>query len=350
MRKTYIDTSYIRTKVRGSDKYSMNKITYQSVEDHLNGLKEFNIHATQLHPGNFVCHQRELQLPKLIIGDRFINTALLYDSILQQDFFYILIPREHKGISINGKKTPLHQSIIFIKNQEMLVRVPDGFYAFYIIITTDELNNYFGENNIELLKKVIWQQNLVQNTFHQPEYIQLHLCSLIEKLLNQNKYLSYQNVLNTQEAIIESLYELLIIGTSLTTTKIINTPSKLVIVNRAIKHIHKSNVLAITSPELAKASCCCIRNLEYAFKSILDISPKQYLIKRRLQLINTALKIESNLSITDIMNNFGIINQGRFAQDYFKFYGEYPHQTRNKRSHMLRSNIEESTTLDSTCM
>jgi hypothetical protein len=34
-------------------------------------------------------------------------------------------------------------------------------------------------------------------------------------------------------------------------------------------------------------------------------------------------------NISDTMKNFGILNQGRFAQDYFKFYNVYPHQTRN---------------------
>lgn len=308
----------------------MNKVTYQSVEEHLNGLKEFDIHAIQLHPGKFLCHQRELKLPKLIIGERFISTALLYDSNLQQDYFYILIPRQYEGIYVNGKKASLNQSIIFTKNQDMLVRVPNGFYAFYIIITTDELSNYFGEENITQLKKVIWQQNYIKSAFHQPQYNQMHLCLLIDNLLNQNNDLSYQAVLNTQEAIIESLYRLLIIGTSLTSTTAMNMPSKLVIVNRAIKHIHESNHLTMTTPELAKASCCCIRNLEYAFKSILNISPKQYLIKRRLQLVNEALTNKNNTSITDIMNRFGIINQGRFAQDYFKFYNEYPNETRSK--------------------
>lgn len=326
----------------------MNKITYQSVEDHLNGLQEFNIHAIQLNPGKFLCEQRELQLPKLILGDRFVSTTLQYDSTLQQDCFYILIPRQCEGMHVNGRKILLNQSLIFTKHQNMFVRVPNNFHAYYIIIKTDELTKYFGEENVEKLKDVIWQQNFVKSVFHQPEYNQVHLCLLIENLLNKNKCLSYQAVLDIQEAIIESLYRLLIVGTSLTKIEVINTPSKIAIVNRAIKYIYENNVLNITTPELAKVSCCCIRNLEYAFKSILDISPKQYLIKRRLQLINTALKIESNISITDIMNKFGIVNQGRFAQDYFKFYAEYPHQTHSKRSNLKSNIIEEATKWDST--
>ena len=77
----------------------MNKVTFPSVEEHLNGLKLFDMHAMQLSSGKFLCQQRELQLPKLILGDRFISTAVQYHSVLQQDCFYILIPRHNDDIS-----------------------------------------------------------------------------------------------------------------------------------------------------------------------------------------------------------------------------------------------------------
>ena len=90
----------------------------------------------------------------------------------------------------------------------------------------------------------------------------------------------------------------------------------------------------MTIPDLAEASFCCARSLEYAFKSILSMPPKQYLIKRRLQLIHTILKNPNSMSISEIIEKFGVVNQGRFAKDYFKFYKEYPHKTRGKISHL----------------
>ena len=109
-------------------------------------------------------------------------------------------------------------------------------------------------------------------------------------------------------------------------------PTRLAIVNRALAYIHDNNFLNITTSELAKVSCCCLRSLEYAFKSILSMTPKQYLIKRRLQLIHSTLKFKSNSSINEILNGYRVSNHGRFAQDYFKFYDEYPYQTHNNSS------------------
>ena len=91
----------------------MNDIIFPSIEDYLKGLIDFDIYATQLSSGKFLCKQRELQLPKLILGDRFVSTALQYHTILQQDCFYIVIPRQDVGMSVNGQKVQLNQQLTF---------------------------------------------------------------------------------------------------------------------------------------------------------------------------------------------------------------------------------------------
>ena len=312
----------------------MNKIIFPSVEDHLNGLKGFDMHAMQLSSGKFLCQQRDLQLPKLVLGDRFINTSVQYHSVLQQDWFYILIPRHNDEVSVNGHKISLNQPLILTESQEALVQVPDNYYAFYIIITNDELKKYFDEETIEHFKNTLSKQNFLKNTFIQPDNNLQHLCTLIEALLNKSKYLSFQAVLDSQEKIIESLCQLLTFSTLLPDIHRVNMSTRLAIVNRALKHIHKSNFLNITISELAKISCCCIRSLEYAFKSILSMTPKQYLTKRRFQLIHATLKQKKDTPINQILKNYGVVNQGRFAKEYLRFYDEYPHQTHSKAPYL----------------
>ena len=162
----------------------MNKVTFPSVEEHLNGLKGFDMHAMQLSSGKFICQQRDLQLPNLIIGDRFINTSVQYHSILQEDWFYFLIPRHNDKVSINGHKINEDQPIILTEKQEALVQVPDNYYAFYIIITKDELKKYFDEESLEQLKNGLSQQNFVKKIFKSGTNLQ-ELCELIENLLNK---------------------------------------------------------------------------------------------------------------------------------------------------------------------
>lgn len=313
-------------------------IIFPSIDDYLKEIRSFDIEATQISEGNFLCRQRRFDLPKLVLGDRFISTALQYQATLQQDCFYIVIPKNNVGMYMNGKKTNFNLPLLFTENQEMLIRTPINSINFHILISTHELSKYFDREMIEQLKKVSFLQNTGKNIFIQSESNQKYLCSLIENLLNQNELLNYQEVLKAQENIIKSLCQLLMLAPEFQKIKQINKPTRLAIVNRALNYIHKSSPLDMTIPEVAKVSFCCARSLEYAFKSILSMTPKQYLIKRRFQLIHSILKNQSNTPISEIVEKFGIVNQGRFAQDYFKFYKEYPHETRGRISRLKNNN------------
>jgi len=302
--------------------------TFSSIDDYLKKITEFDIHAMQLSSGKFFCRKTELQLPKLVISSRYVSTSMQYHTTLKQDCFYIVIPRGNMNIAVNGYKTKLNQPLVFTFGQEIFACIPENSRNFHITIPTIELAKYFDEENIAQLKLATAQQNLGQQVFFLSENSQSHLCSLMEILLNRNQLLSYQAVLDAQETIIELLCKLLTLTSPLLKKNNTSQTTKLAIVKRALGHLHKNTAINISVPELADVSFCCLRSLEYAFKSVLSITPKKYLIKRRLHLINTALKTESNLSVSDIIKNFGVVNQGRFAQDYLKLYQEYPHQTR----------------------
>ena len=312
----------------------MIKIIYSCIEDYLKKIAELDIYATQLSPGKFLCSQKELKLPKLIIGNRFVSTSLLYQATLKQDCFYILIQKGNVGMLVNGQEIELDQPLVFTLAQEMLIRIPNNSHLLYMIIPTVKLAKYFDERDIEQLKNATRQKNIGEKVCIQSEKNQKHLCYLIEFLLKRSKLLSYQAVLDTQETIIELLCKLLTLSLPFPPKHNISQTRRLAIVNRALNHIHKSNAINVTSPDLAKISFCSLRNLEYAFKFVLNMTPKQYLIKNRLQLIHLALKSERKLLISEIIKNFGIANEGRFAQDYFKFYNEYPHQTRDRISRL----------------
>lgn len=316
----------------------MSDIIFPSIDDYLKEFTGFDVDATQISSGNFLCRQRRFYLPKFILGDRFISTALQYQATLLKDCFYIVIPKNNVGMYMNGKKTNFNLPLLFTENQEMLIRTPSNSINFHILISTDELSEYLDEGMIEQLKKISSLQNTGKTIFIQSESNQKYLCTLIENLLNKNELLNYQEVLDAQESILKSLCKLLNLAPEFRKIKHINKPTRLAIVNRALSYIHKDSSLKMTVPEVAEVSFCCARSLEYAFKSILKMTPKQYLIKRRLQLIHSILKNQSDIPISEIVEKFGIVNQGRFAQDYLKFYNEYPHETRGRMSRL--KNIE----------
>ena len=81
--------------------------------------------------------------------------------------------------------------------------------------------------------------------------------------------------------------------------------------------------------KLADIRSVSIRTLEYIFKDFLGLSPKEYMIAIRLNKVHHELKRESNGSrlIRDIIQEFGVVNTGRFAKEYRLFFGRSPSQT-----------------------
>ena len=310
-------------------------IIFSEIGEYLNAISAFDISGIQLSLGKFICHKKELQLPKLIIGNHSINTAMQYHAILKHDCFYIIIPQSDKGIKIDGQEIKYNIPIVFIPEQETISVFYANTFDYHITIPKAELVKCFDGINIELLKIMFSNQKFDSPMLAHTKGYQKRICSLIEFLFNQNKILNYQAVVDVQDEIIELLRKLLT-PDSMSLEKNTNNTTKLAIVNRSLNYLNANNTVNITTHELAKVSFCCLRNLEYAFKSVIGITPKQYLIKRRFQLINLSLKHDKTISINQTLNNFGVLNQGRFAQDYFKFYNEYPCQTRNQAKYYKR--------------
>ena len=160
----------------------MSNITFLNIDDYLKGLTDFDIHATQISSGRFLCRQQQLQLPKLILGENFISTGLQYQATLQQDYFYIVIPKNNVGTHMNGHKTSVNQLLLFTENREILIRTSDNYCHYYIFISPNELGGAFDGKTINKLKKAIALQNIGINIFTQSESNQKYLCSLIERV------------------------------------------------------------------------------------------------------------------------------------------------------------------------
>lgn len=306
-------------------------VKYSSIEEYRQGLSKLDMRVLQVTPGRFMCQLRELELPKVTIGDRFFSTAMHWQTAVKHDYLYIVLPTCNSGLSVNGQNTLINQPIVFSKHQEMLFRIPINYPKYYVIVMLSaEFARYYGNENIERLKNHIINPNYEKKIFPNFSCHLKSICVLIEKLLNYGNLLNYQAAIDAQETLLDLLCKLLKLDFTISKSNGDFQSRQLAIVSRALNFIHKNSVLNITIPELAKVSFCCIRTLEYSFKVVMNMTPKQYIIKRRLNLIFNALKSNSVSSIREITTTYGIVNQGRFAQDYYKFFNEYPHQTQKK--------------------
>jgi AraC family ethanolamine operon transcriptional activator len=70
------------------------------------------------------------------------------------------------------------------------------------------------------------------------------------------------------------------------------------------------------------------RTLEYAFQERFGLSPKAYMLARRLGEVRAELRQDDGeLSITRIANQWGFDHLSRFAAFYRRQFGELPSET-----------------------
>jgi AraC family ethanolamine operon transcriptional activator len=84
--------------------------------------------------------------------------------------------------------------------------------------------------------------------------------------------------------------------------------------------------------ELCRAVRVSRRVLEYAFRDVVGISPKQYIVALRLGRARRDIVAGGTLaSISDIAGRWGFFHLGRFSGLYKRFFGELPTATRRSK-------------------
>ena len=102
------------------------------------------------------------------------------------------------------------------------------------------------------------------------------------------------------------------------------------VVKRAKSFIKEFEGEFITISTLCEAANVSWRTLDYSFKSLIGVTPKQYLQAYRFNKARIALlEASKNHKIADIANKLGFWHIGQFSSDYRKYFGELPSQTLN---------------------
>ena len=105
---------------------------------------------------------------------------------------------------------------------------------------------------------------------------------------------------------------------------------------RAFIHDHPDTPLTVT--DLCEVASVSRRTLQYAFESILSISPIQYLRMSRLNGVRRKLMTaEEGAKVADIAAQWGFWHMSQFAKDYRQLFGELPSHTRAQNGAIDRS-------------
>jgi AraC family ethanolamine operon transcriptional activator len=129
------------------------------------------------------------------------------------------------------------------------------------------------------------------------------------------------------DALLENLYQVL------TSTGGQGDPQRLDnnnlrIVRAADAYMHAHIATPLYTADLCKAVGVSSRQLRAAFEAACGVSPHAYLRSRRLHLVRSALheRAANARLVKSIAMDHGFWHMSNFAHDYFKLFGDLPHQ------------------------
>ncbi|MDH3999036.1 MAG: helix-turn-helix domain-containing protein [Desulfuromonadales bacterium] len=108
------------------------------------------------------------------------------------------------------------------------------------------------------------------------------------------------------------------------------TTKRAQLVELAEEYLYGIDANQVKVSELAHNLSVSIRTLEYAFKEVFGITPKRYLMIRRLNFVRQKLLREPNKTITHHATQHGFWHMAQFSADYKDFFGEAPSETLKK--------------------
>ena len=99
-------------------------------------------------------------------------------------------------------------------------------------------------------------------------------------------------------------------------------------VHRTLELIEAHEREALSVADLCRVAGVCRRTLEYAYQERFGLSPKAYLMARRLDGVRSDLKrAADDLSVTRAANRWGFHHLSQFAALYRRQFGERPRET-----------------------
>lgn len=279
----------------------------------------------QMSQGPLQAFRKSLVLDNVSLFYRQEGAAIVATCLNLPDQYLVSIPL--LDIIVNGKELTMEQLFVIAPNEVIHHPIPEDFQAFGICFSKKQAQRYLSSDLLNAISKN--SEAVRANKIALPFIAEFkaNVIALYEELFEKRELLNAEQISEYEKQLfllIEQLFSPLL-QNSKSTGHFIG--SRRNIVSRAIEYIIDNDIDDIPVQELADKCFCSMRSLEYAFKSIYQITPKQFLTIRRLHIVRGKIKAQEFVTLKDLMLDMGISNPGRFSAQYFKLFAEYPKET-----------------------
>ena len=315
--------------MEGNDYLSI-ELNFNTIDDYSAAIKEFDLEAIQISSGKYINSHSFVELPMIQVGRRSMVCSTVHNGIMMDEALYFIIPDDELFTKFNGYNFGATELLIIPPGLEVSSYFPEDFSASVLSIPIQSLvknlDLYAYENLFSYLKLFCKSQNSSSQFMR----INRLLSNQVKIAIKEQKKLSNQSLDDIQQNIFSILNNFFSNAVTFKKQHLLKIENHQNIVRRVISYLREHQAINVTIPELASIGLCSIGSLENAFKSILNMTPKSYLVKRRMHMIHLILMNEPVPSIRELVNLFGVVNVGRFSNDYFKMFGIYPHEHINQ--------------------
>ena len=307
-------------------------LNHNDIEQFAASLAHLDQTVKQLSGRTFNFSNDLVIFPKAMLSRIHIGKQAMFHGVCHSDHFAFTIPSNNTAIRVNGIQVNADDSLyIMPPSEEIVALFEQELNGYHFSIESKFLAKHIGH---ELHSTLIQKSEVVRSgkaNLNSYQNFKNQLFRNIDYSLKHCDSLSEMAVLDIQCYIANAIRILFIDDNNELKKSSIPYNKRHAIVTRALEYINSSHDIYVSIPDIAEQCFCSIRTLEYAFKQLLSVTPKQYLTIRRLYMIRQDLASKNCNNIAQLLSLYGVVNQGRFSKDYFRMFGEYPKNTLKSR-------------------
>lgn len=295
-------------------------------------LQPWELMCRPIDAGNFRHHLLLLQTPQLMMYSESYGLGVHVQGITPPGVVGFCIPqgagRESKYWGVSHDEASLPASL----SGPVEGRLVHGHEQIIIFVDETYLRKVLSPSFYEALIKSA-RLHQIRTT----SAIETNLEAWVTSTLN--RFAATPELIGSQsatQATIEQLVDHLtgIAGRLAPATDIHSSPERKHALVRVIDFLRHDRAANVPLHKLCEIAGVGERSLQYAFREELGLTPKEFMIRRRLHAARQELLClkGSETTVTEVALNYGFTELGRFASLYKKVFGESPSATLGRRS------------------
>lgn len=272
-----------------------------------------NIDLLQFSKGRFYSKYRTVRLDKFSVSARDVESAYLSSLSTDINSYTFNFYECPNGCFINGERVGDRSLHLVKPNQDLLITSDKNSKHISLSVEKTVLAEYLDVSDL-MVDEVFALQISATESLPQLFYDMIH------RIIFNNDKLSRQAINDIEEEGLHTIVQMLHKDNVLQMCP--GTHHR--IVRRAQEYIdsHYSSTLSVL--DVYKHSHCSLRTLEHAFKKVLGLTPKGYLVLLRMHSIRKEIINHCEVNGMALLDKYGVQNRSRFYSDYRELFGEDP--------------------------